>query len=130
MHEGMNPSQKRVEAYATKGLSWGSGRPARVPTHIGRVGRVRHLVPYRPFLLSSPMLPPLSLQLVLSALALAWVDKPVRKGMGSSLRELAAGEFWVWPGLPRSVPVFGSPRPRASTPGFLECPLPPLSSSP
>lgn len=59
MLEGMTPSQKRVEAYATKGLSWGSGRRARVPTHIGRVGRVRHLVPYPPSMLSSPMLHPL-----------------------------------------------------------------------
>lgn len=85
MHEGMTPSQKRVEAYATKGLSWGSGRRARVPTHIGRVGRVRHLVPYPLYAFLTHASPP-SLIHVLPSLALAWVDKPVRKGMGTSVK--------------------------------------------
>lgn len=129
MHEGMNPSQKRVEAYATKGLSWGSGRPARVPTHIGRVGRVRHRVPYPPFLLPSPMLPPLSLQLVLPALALAWVDKPVRKEWALPLKswlQVSSGS-----GLDSLARLLCSevPEPGPLLQGFLS-PLPPLSSSP
>lgn len=85
MHEGMNPSQKRVEVYAAKGLSWGSGRPAGIPT-IGRVGRVRHLVsPTPPFLLSSLLLPLLFPLACFSHLS-AWVDQPGRKGMAFSLK--------------------------------------------
>lgn len=124
---GMNPSQKRVVAYATQGLSWGLGRPARIPTHIGRVGRVPSSCPlpppHSPFCSPHPLSHPFSPACLLPP-ALAWMDQPVRKGMGSSLRELSGREFQGWPGIPQSAPRFGT---RASSTGFLEDPLPPLS---
>lgn len=125
--EGMNPSQERVVAYATQGLSWGSGRPARVPLTLVGLAGFSHLVspPPTPVPLSALLTSAPSLQLVPFPPALAWMDQRVREGMGSSLRELAGGgEFQGWPGIPQSAPRFGT---RASSTGFLEDPLPPPS---
>lgn len=105
--EGRNPCQERVLAYVTQGLSRGLGRPATIPTHIGRVGRVPSSrvppTPHSPLCSPHPLCSP-SLQLIPLQPALAWMDQRVRKGMGSSLRELAGHRSRVGLESPSQLP--------------------------
>lgn len=107
--QGRNPCQERVLAYATQGLSRGLGRPARIPTHFGRVGRVpSSRVP-------SPSPIPLSALLTYSLIPFTPAHPPPacfsldgpedEERNGSSLRGLAGRQFGA--GLESPSPLLG-----------------------
>lgn len=85
MHEGMTPSQRELRLTLQKVcLGDLAGAPGSPLILVGLAGCVTSSrTPLYAFLTHAS---PPSLIRVLPSLALAWVDKPVRKGMGTSVK--------------------------------------------